>query len=181
MKKILSFLVMSLVAILPFEVSAASKITYDCSDFDAEGIRNCTVGYVIDQSTPQDSVSVKLTEHGGAEITTINGVSDSEFSISTQNETDGVYSVVLIAVNGKQSGEHSLLTFRYKKSGTEDCKVTVGIGNDNKDLPEETTPDEPTENVKTGSTLPYIALGTITLIAIGAYLTTKNKSKMYKI
>jgi len=179
-KKILSFMVMSLVAILPLSVNAASEITYNCGDFDAEGVRTCTVGYVIDANTPQDSVSVKLTEHGGAEITTVNGVSDSEFSISTQNEADGVWSIVLIAPD-TVAGEYSLLTFKYKQSGTEDCKVTVGIGNDNKDLTEKPTPDKPTDNVQTGSTLPYIALGAIALVAVGAYVTTKNKSKMYKI
>ena len=179
MKKILSFMVMSLVAVLPLSVNAASKITYNCGDFDAEGVRTCTVGYVIDESTPQDSVSVKLTEHGGAEILNVNGVSDSEFSISTQNEVDGVWSIVLIAPD-TVAGEYSLLTFKYKQSGTEDCKVTVGIGNDNKDV-EEVPTDEPTEQKPTGATLPYIALGAIALVATGAYLTTKNKSKMYKI
>ena len=70
------------------------------------------------------------------------------------------------------------MTFKYQNSGLEDCKVTIGIGNDNKDVE---TEDTPTENVQTGSSLPYIALGTIALIAVGAYLKTKNKAKMYKI
>ena len=83
MKKFLGFMVMSLVAIIPFSVSAASEITYNCGNADAEGNRTCTVGYKIDQSTPQDTVSVTLTEEGGADITSIEGVTDSEFSIST--------------------------------------------------------------------------------------------------
>lgn len=177
MKKILSLLVMGIVAILPLTVSAASEIKYNCGDFDAEGIRTCTVSYVIDKDTPQESVSVKLTEQGGAEITEVNGVSDSEFELISKNKTDNVYSVILNAIDSV-AGEFSLLTFKYKKSGTEDCKVTVGIGDQDKDVIEN---DTPTDNVKTGSTLPYIALGAIAIIAGGAYLATKNKSKMYKI
>lgn len=177
MKKILSLLVMSIVAILPLTVNADSEITYSCGDFDSEGIRTCTVGYKIDESTPQDSVSVKLTEQGGADITEINGVSDDDFLIDSKNETDGIWLVTLSSIT-PVSGEHNLLTFKYKKSGTSDCKVTIGIGNGNKDI---TETDKPTDNVKTGSTLPYIALGAIALIACGAYVMTKNKSKMYKI
>lgn len=177
MKKILSFLVMGLVAILPLTVNADSEITYNCGSADAEGIITCSVGYKIDQNDPQESVSVKLTEFGGADITEINGVSDSEFSISSKNEVDGVWSIVLVSPD-LVSGEYSLLTFKYKTSGTTDCKITVGIGNQNKDVVES---DKPTENVKTGSTLPYIALGAIAVIAGGAYVATKNKSKMYKI
>lgn len=181
MKKILSFMVMSLFVFLPLSVSADSSLDVVCGDFDSEGIRTCTVMYNIDESTPQDSVSVKLTEHGGADVTSINGVSDSEFSISTQNEVDGVWSIVLISPDKISGSEISLLTFKYKNSGTEDCKISVSIGNDNKDVGTPVTPDEPTDNVQTGSTLPYIALGVIALIAVGAYLTTKNKAKMYKI
>ena len=181
MKKFLSFMVMSLFAVLPFSVNAASEITYNCGDFDAEGVRTCTVGYLIDASTPQDSVTVQLTEHGGAEIISVDGVSNSEFSISTQNAVDNVWSIVLVSPDAV-SGEYSLLSFKYRQSGTAECKVTVGIGNDNKDVETNDTPtDTPTDNVQTGSTLPYIALGAIALIAVGAYVTTKNKSKMYKI
>ncbi len=177
MKKILSFLVMGTVAVLPLTVSAASEIKPVCGAFDADGIRTCTVSYVIDKDTPQETVTVKLTEQGGAEITEVKGVSDSEFEIDNENRSENVYSVILKAPDAV-AGEFSLLTFKYKKSGTEDCKVTVGIGDQDKNIIES---DTPTDNVKTGSTLPYIALGAIAIIAGGAYLATKNKSKMYKI
>lgn len=176
MKKILSFLVMGLVTVLPLTVDAASKINYECGEFDADGVRTCSVGYTIDSDTPQSSITVYLTEHGGAEVTEVNVLSDSEFT-GTPSEGDGVWTVSLASPDSL-SGEFSLFTFKYKNSGEEDCKVTISIGNDNKDV-EET--DTPTENVKTGATLPFIALGTIAVIAGGAYVVTKNKSKMYKI
>ncbi len=180
MKKFLGFVVMSLVAVLPFTVSAASEITYTCGEVDSEGNRTCTVGYIIDQNTPQDSVSVTLTEQGGADITAVNSISNSEFAISTQNETNGVWSVVLASPDTVY-GEFSLFTFTYKVSGEEDCKITIAIGNDNKDVTTSTTPDTPSENPQTGSSLPYIALGGVLLVAGVAYFATKNKSKMYKI
>lgn len=181
MKKYLCFMVMSLLLVLPFTVSAASEITYSCGSFDADGVRTCTVGYLIDANTPQDSVTVQLTEVGGAEVLSVDGVSNSEFSISTQNTVDNVWSIVLVSPDAV-SGEYSLLTFKYKSSGTPDCKVTVGIGNDNKDVDKNDTPtDKPTDNVQTGSTLPYIALGAIAVVAVVSYVATKNKSKMYKI
>lgn len=176
MKKFLNFAIMTVIAILPLIVNADSKINYNCGEFDDEGIRTCVIGYVIDESTPQESVSVTLTEKGGADITEI-GDGDSDFSIISKNEVDGVWTVVLEAP-GPVAGEYNLLTFKYKKSGTSNCKVTIGNGDGNKDIVES---DTPTENVKTGSTLPYFALGTIALIAVGTYIVTKNKSKIYNI
>ena len=76
------------------------------------------------------------------------------------------------------TGEGSLFSFSYKPSGTTDCKVQIALG----DTKIEVTPeDTPTENKDTGSTLPYIALGAIALVAVGSYVATKNKSKVYKI
>lgn len=181
MKKFLGFMVMGFAAIMPFSVDAASEITYNCGDIDATGSRTCSVGYKIDAATPKDSVSVTLTEEGGADITSIEGVADSEFSISTKNESNGVWSVVLVSPD-TVGGEFSLFTFTYKVSGTENCKVKIAIGDENKEITETPAePDVPTENKQTGTTLPYIALGAVALIAVGGYLTTKNKSKMYKI
>lgn len=178
MRKILSFVVMSLFLVLPFTVSAASEIIYDCGNFDANGVRTCTVAYKIDEATPQNSVTVTLTEHGGAQILSVDDFDGEEFQfVGGVVEADGVWTASLQTID-PTAGEYNLLTFKYQNSGLEDCKVTIGIGNDNKDVE---TEDTPTENVQTGSSLPYIALGTIALIAVGAYLKTKNKAKMYKI
>ena len=176
MRKILSFVVMCLGLVLPFTVNAASEIVYNCGNFDESGVRTCTVAYKIDEATPQSSVTVTLTEHGGATILSIDDIEGEEFYMPTAAvQGDGMWTATLQTIDAVY-GEYNLLTFKYQKSGQEDCKVTIGIGDT--DVPVE---DEPTENVKTGSTLPYIALGTIALIAVGAYLKTKNKAKMYRI
>ena len=176
MRKILSFVVMCFGLVLPLTVNAASEITYSCGDFDENGVRTCKVSYVIDESTPQNSITVNLTEHGGATITSIEDIEGAEFYMPTEAvQGDGMWTATLQTLDAVY-GEFDLLTFKYQKSGTEDCKVTISIGDTNKEV------DEPMpESPETGSTLPYIALGAIALIAVGAYLKTKNKAKMYRI
>ena len=182
MKRFLSFVIMAIVTVIPFTVNAASEIIFSCGDTDAEGNRTCVVGYNIDDSTPQSSVNVNLTEHGGAEVLSIEGIASSNFTLNSQNESNGVHSVILSSPDSV-SGEQELFTFTYKNSGTEDCKVTISIGTDNKEVVTETvdTPIAEGEEPQTGATLPFIALGTIALIAGATYFTTKNKTKMYKI
>ena len=173
---------MAIVAVVPFTVNAASEIIFSCGDTDDEGYRTCVVGYKIDDSTPQSSVNVTLTEQGGAEVTSLDGIASSSFSLNSQNESSGVHSVILSSPDAV-SGEQELFTFTYKNSGTEDCKVVINIGTDNKEVITETvdTPIAEGEEPKTGATLPFIALGAITIIAGGTYIATKNKTKMYKI
>lgn len=177
MKKILSFVVMCLGLVLPFTVNAASQIVHSCGDFDDDGVRTCTIAYKIDESTPKNRVTVTLTEHGGAEILLVDDFEGEDFYMpGSATETNGVWTATLQTID-EVYGEYNLLTFKYRKSGLEDCKVTIAIGEDNKVIEE----DEETENVQTGSTLPYIALGTIALIAVGVYFKTKNKAKLYRI
>ena len=183
MKKILSFLVLGFLAVAPFTVSAASSIVTPiaCTPADESGSRTCTVEYMIDEATPQDSVTVKLTEYGGANITAINDVTGSEFMVGNKDEVDGVHTVGVVSLQ-KITGTVALFTFTYVESGTTDCKVKVSIGDDNKEVTSPTNPtDTPTDNVETGSSLPYIALGAIALIAVIGYVATKNKTKMYRI
>ena len=65
--------------------------------------------------------------------------------------------------------------------------VEVSIAGQNINTPTTSTTtvtkdtDTPTSNKDTGVSFPYIALGTIVLVAGGAYIATRNKSKMYKI
>lgn len=180
MKKILSLIAISLVAILPFTVDAAVKIDVPktlCKK-NADGNITCTATYTVTEGDIYNSLNVTLTEEGGAEIISIDNATDSDWSVSTKNEADNVWSVVL-ASTGVTDGDGDLFTFTYKPSGQTDCKVKVNLtdGNTVDVAPEDT----PTENKDTGSSLPYIALTVIVLGAAGAYVATKNKSKMYKI
>ena len=176
MKKVLGFLVMAIVAMLPFAVDAATSIGYSCTD-DASGIKNCTITY--NMTTAETDVVVNLTEIGGAEIISIDSTMDSDWAVNSKSELNNVWTVNLASPG--VSGEGNLFSFSYKPSGTADCKVQISLGDKKIEVIPEVPEDTPTENKDTGSTLPYIALATIALAAAGAYIATKNKSKVYKI
>jgi len=181
MKKILGLMIMSLVALLPLSADAATSIGYNCNSVDENGLRTCTISYNITDAEGASSLNVKLTEQGGAVITKVENASDSDWTV-TSNDYDSNNKVwnVLLSSPGV-SGEGNLFTFTYQVSGETDCKVLISLNNETTPINPEPTPDTPTENEDTGATLPYIALGTIAIIAVGAYIATKNKSKMYKI
>lgn len=180
MRKILSFLVVAFAFMLPAFVSA-DEIRPVCGEKDANGVRTCTVTYSI--TDVKESLTVTLTEQGGAEIISIEDDIDSDWTISSKAENNSVWTVLVVSPG--VSGEGNLFTFKYQESGTADCKVVIGLGDKTVETPNDetpsTTPDQPEENKDTGATLPYIALGAVLLVAAGAYVGTKNKSKMYKI
>ncbi len=179
MKKFIAFMVMAIMVIIPLNVHAATGINYKCGEADSDGNITCTVTYNVDTSA--ETLTVTLTEQGGADVSAINLASGSDWTISSSNEVNGVWTVILTSPG--VSGEGDLFTFTYKASGEEDCKIVLALGENKVDITPTTpsTPDKPEENKQTGSTLPYIALGAVVLIATGAYLATRNKSTMYRL
>lgn len=176
MKRFLSLFAVGIMAVLPMVVKAADdvELSYNCTDFDSNGIRTCTVSSKFGVAT--DSAVVTLTEHGGADVTEITASSD--WTIVSRPEVNGVHTITLSYNEPSAAGEYTLFTFKYKESGTDDCEIVLGLGNNNVTIP---TPNTPTENKQTGSTVPYIALGTMAILAAGAYMVTKNKTKMFNI
>ncbi len=185
MKKIFGLMMLSLVALLPLSTRAAVKITPNCGQADASGVITCTVAYNITDEEGVESISLTLTEKGGAEVVDVVDATGSEWSVSSKNEDNNVWTVILASIG--VTGEGNLFTFSYRPSGTEDCEVAITLDGQQVPVTPPTTPetpsdpDTPTDNKQTGATLPYIALGAIAVIATGAYLATRNKAKMYKI
>lgn len=179
MKKFLSFMVMSLVAILPFTVDAATSISHVCGNADENGVRTCTIVGNITNAEGEDGLTVTLTEAGGAEITEIANATDTDWALAIDPvEENGVWTVSLVSPG--VMGEYNLFTFKYKASGETDCKVTVSLENQTTEITPNPNPENP-DSPETGSSLPYIALAVIALGAAGAYVATKNKEKMYRI
>lgn len=178
MKRFFSFLVVGLVGVLPFAVKAATTIAPDCTSVDSNGNRTCTISANLD--TALETITVTLTENGGADITSITNVDNSEWNIGTPTESNGVHTVNLtyVSLEPSHSGETTLFKFVYKVSGEKDCSVAIGLGNATASTP---ATDTTTPNKQTGLSVPYIALGGIALLAVGAYLTTKSKAKMFNI
>ena len=112
MKKIFGLMVMSLVALLPLSAKAAVAISKNCSTADANGVITCTLGYSITDEEGASSLTVTLTELGGAEIVDVMDANDSEWSVSNKNESNGVWTVILASPG--VNGEGSLFTFTYK-------------------------------------------------------------------
>ena len=180
MKKFLSLMVVTLVGLLPFVVNAASSISpgSDCGQLDSEGNSRCTVHYKIDDQDGLTSMIITLTEKGGATVTNVDNIAGSEWTISDQKHEGNVYTITLTSPGVK--GEGDLFYFTYKGSGEDDCTVAIGYNGQVQSTPTP-TPNTPEDNKDTGSALPYVALGTIALVAVGAYLATRNKTKLYKI
>lgn len=165
MKKLFGVMV-ALVAFLPILVNAQTKLSINCTDPDADNNKTCTVGINSDEILAKHAV--KLTEKGGATIdpSTIRGGIDWQIT-GTPTKSGDTYTVNL--ESSGFTGEGDLLTFTYKVSGTTDCAVIL-------DGSENSSP-----NPQTGPVLPYVALGLLAVAAGYAYISTKNKTKMFNI
>ena len=177
MKKYLGCLVLALLLMIPLAVHAAPKISADCTTDDT-GIKTCVISYDFDEEL--ETVTVTLTEKGGAEVTSVSAVTGSDWEVSYDKSTDNVWEVTALSIG--ISGTGKLFEFTYVPSGEEDCTVSISLNGATIPTEDDTPdPDEPTPQKQTGSTLPFIAVGTLALVAGGAYISTKNKAKMYKI
>ncbi len=177
MKKYLSLLLMAMMVFLPLRTKAAVALDKQCSSADSNGIINCTVTYNIVGDAASE-LTVNLTEGGGAQVTDILTASGSEWSVASRNEVGNVWTVNLESIG--VDGEGTLFRFSYRPSGSDDCKITIELG-ETQITVAPPTKDEPTDNKQTGATLPYIALGTMAVVAVGAYIAVRNKAKMYRI
>lgn len=182
MKKIFGFVALMVVALLPLCVAKAStEINYACDQ--GEEIVTCTVTYDI-KTNPERNLTVQITEEGGAKVeqSSITNAADSNWNVDGASPLNNVWTVNLASMEPDGiTGNGSLFTFKYKKSGTTDCRIRLKLGEKEVTITPPKTPDEATDNKQTGATLPYIALGTIAVVAVGAYIATRNKAKMYKI
>ncbi len=167
----------TVMVILPLKVFAASpSLTFTNCTMDGD-VRTCTGVLTVDAGSEVPSVTVTFTEVGKADILSVLAASGVE--IVSQNEDTHTYTFSFT-----QAGEFDLLTISYNTAGdaNDECKITYTLdGGSTTTIPGDSSTDTTTENKQTGSTLPYIAIGGILLVAIGAYVATKNKSKMYKI
>ena len=209
MKKKFRMLVvmMAMLVMIPLGVKAAAgEMSFNCNEV-SDGVRSCSISYDVGTEAI-DTAEITLTQKGGAEIQEVTAVSGSGWDIDgVPSNTNGVWTVKLSNIN-KVSNEQTFVNVTYKESGQQDCGVEVSLLGSTKTIEEtpsqEKTPtgkcvyDKNTEKYyingeevtkeeyqnacpKTGSTLPYIALASIALIATGAYVATKNKAKMFRI
>lgn len=184
MKKFLSYLVVSMMFVLPLSVNAASSIVQgsDCGKFDSNNQSNCTVRYNITDADGLETMIVTLTESGDAKILSIDNYPGSSWTVANVTEPDANRTRTVTLTSPGEKGEGELFQFTYQSStgATDNCRVELRYQGQVASTPE-TPSDNPTDNKDTGATLPFVALGSIAVLAVGVYLVTKNKTKMYKI
>ncbi len=177
MKKYFGIMLATVFAVLPLSVKAAAPV-FEIANCTQEGdIITCKGGVSIDANEPVPSITIKFTEIGKAKI--MNVLPAEGVELTSKNEAEHTYTFSF-----SRTDEFDLLTISYNTAGdpNEECKITYSYNGNNKTIPDiPNNTDTPTDNKKTGSTLPYIALGGLALVAAGAYVATRNKSKMYKI
>lgn len=179
MKKFISYLLIGAMLMIPFTASAAiksdNKSTCLNKQTDSDGNITCTFAANITDTVP-DKIEASLTTEGGAEVLSVVSANDN-WNVKAE-KADGTWNLVITKANpDTPTGEQNLYTYKYKPSGETNCKVHNSIDGQSFD----TVPDEPTEPVKTGLPIPYVAVAGLAVIAGFAYMATKNKAKMYKI
>lgn len=188
MKKIFNFLLVIMVVMMPMVTNAQTSIkvvtgendALECTD-DGNGKHTCNVTINITGDGISEGKTLKFV------LTPMNATIDVNSFESTldwviENEDALDYSNLLVTAQQPLNGQVKVFSFSYQDSSdaTESCKVTLTLQDVDKPIPEEDK-DVPTEEVKTGVTLPYVFLGGAALLAGYALITTKNKSKMHRI
>ncbi len=209
MKKLLWMMaIMVTMLILPLGVRAADDLVFDCTSVDDNGIKTCKVIYNV-TGDGIDEAEITIEEKGGAEIQEVTAVSGSGWDIDgTPSESGNTWVVNLTNIN-KVKNEQSFINIKYKVSGQEDCGIEVTLLGTTKTETEKTPSQSKTPTGKcvhdknegkyyingeevtkeayenacppTGPSLPYIALASIAVIAVVAYVVSRNKTKMFKI
>ena len=172
-KKILGFIALAVLVILPIKASAASYgISWTESEVDSEGYF---------------TVTVKGTQSGGGQLSnfsadmTMQNVEYVEGSITGNGTWTGQVTgstVVFTSSSPVTDSEFVVGTLKFKKSDTaiENCNVTFVCNGTTKTV----TPETP-ENPKTGNALPYAVIGAGIAIAGTVYYVTRKNTKLYKI
>lgn len=180
MKKLFTLLALVGMMALPMTVFAesTSKMSYECTaKLDDTSVQVCTVK-VTTTGDPATELSVKLTANNAT-------INQSSIEAATGWVADSTAYPTIKFTNSELGGTdtYNLFTFEYTPSTNgEECTVVLEAANDSVTISTQTKDtDTTTENKQTGASLPYVFLGGALLIAGYAFVTTKNKSKMYKI
>ena len=181
MKKNLGIMVMFIIALfVPMVVHATTQLVSPPSCTVNGKQHNCTFDVVIsDDSVTEKTISFTPVNGAVVDNVTLEPSATLEWEIKGIEKVtkDGavIWNVTIKHINGAASTwDGRILNYTYTESDTAGCEVSYNL--------QTATPNTPAQsNPKTGSTLPYIALGAIVVMAAGAYLATRNKSKMYKI
>ena len=175
MKKFLGLMVM-VVLLIPITVGAkVNSFNENCSDAANVQTVRCEPSAQI-----EGEKSIKVTiipTNVSIDVNSIESVDiDWDVTNPVKNADGSVTVTVTSTTDAALTGTYNLFAMKYTKDdGATDCHVKFKVASEDVATP---VVDTPTENKKTGSTLPYIALGSLVVLAGAAYIVTKNQTKI---
>ena len=177
MKRYLGIMVMCLALLIPMSVNATRGVAQTPTCTTSGNQKTCSFDVIIENDSVTE-MSFTLTPAGGAVINNVAILDSASLDwVVSSTQNNGVWTVTIKSASGSPvtKWNEDVFSYTYTESGQTGCNV------DYHPAGTQTTPTTPEKNPQTGSTLPYIALGAIAVLATGAYLATRNKAKMYKI
>ena len=172
-KKLLGFIALAVLVILPFTVNAASQgIRVESAQDGDETV--VTLTFVQDGGASVSTIPIAMTLQN-AELVEGGIMPQGTWSISEQTAT----SVTFVSSTTISDAEFVVATFRFRKTGgAEDvCQIDFSFA----DQVQTVTPAATPENPKTGNVLPYAVIIAGIAIAGSVYYITRKNTKLYKI
>lgn len=102
----------------------------------------------------------------------------NDFSSSSIENSVITISAFDYVVEGKDSVFLGTITMTYPDESGYDCTIGLDAA---LDASSTTVTIVPSENVQTGINIPLIAVGTLGVLAVGAYLVVSKKNKIYNV
>ena len=173
MKKILGFIALVVLVVLPLKANAATwGLTFDGTEADEQGYFTVTVkGIQSDNPSGMQEINTTMT------MTNVEYVSDTGSGKWTVSRNGNALTFINEAP--VYDAEFTVATLTFKKVDlAAECDVVFNCNNENKKV----TPKTKTvKNPKTGSALPYAVIATGIVLATGVYYVTRRNTKLYKI
>ena len=178
MKKLLGFIALVALLIIPFKVSAASYGVSFTNNGDLDNEGNFTI-------------TVKVTQSGNSSLTDFSAIMTltNVTYVPEGNVTNRGWTVTTDPANPNKlnfssgvavtDSNFTVATLKFKKIDTAaECNVVFEVDGSSKTV----TPDKtPTENPTTGTVLPYAVIAVGIVMAGAVYYVTRRNTKLYRI
>ena len=174
MKKILGFIALAVLLVLPIKAHAASYgISWTGTKADAEGYFTVTVKASQTGNNSMESFSSTMT------LTNVEFIDEGSEGIGTWRVTRDGLNLQFISTVPVSDASFEVATLKFKKVNTaEECSVLFTCDNGTSKT---VTPSETVNNPKTGNALPYAVIAVGAMMAVGVYYVTRRNAKLYKI
>ena len=183
MKKILSFIFLIALVVLPLNVNAESKLEWKTSK-DASGVTTVEIYMTIGNGTTYEKFDANIV----GQHALIQGISGTdEFVMDQTSAVDANKTsahIITSYVNGYYVGNDNqvlVAKFTYIKdasyTGDEPTKVFITPQGGT----EVTITEKQEKNVQTGSALPYVGIACGLLLIGAAYIISRKSTKLYRM